>query len=750
MLTFKKAIYVAGTGTICTFFTHAVFAKGYDKSPLLPDDDRQIEVIEVYAQKRAQSIDDVSVAVSAIDDEAIERLHIKDTTQLANLVPNMKITNNAGEGTPPAFNIRGIGMIDYNTSTISPIAVYNDGVVGGSANNLSVNLFDMEQAEVLRGPQGTLFGRNTTGGAILLRSRLPETEEFSGYISASTAQHQHNSFDGALNIPLSNNTAIRFAANHEDYQFSTNNLMPEQPDGGLKQTNLRFIIKADHDNFSAMFKLHSENWSGKPKPIASNGILRVDGTGQCSPSQAGSNLCQDAFGRQVGGTDFWDVNADTGDREHDTDSWGAALTLSWQLDDHRTLNAITGYKDLERFHSWDSDGPGNLIEGSMGTDSQLMSQEINLAINKSRYYWQSGIFWVKEEILQDNSFDLFRDFRAVPELAANAAEYFYDNSLENESVALYSQIEYDLSDKYSVTFGLRYTDEKTTYVANADLDTAFGVVPDLWLVKGDVDDQEFSGKLGINYQANEHTLLYGHYTRGYKSGGYNAGYSTSPAQAENSTYAPETLDAYELGFKWQLWQTKANWHLAAFYYDYKDQQVFVNIPDSVVPYHLLKNAGDSTIYGLDSEISIYFTNNLMLQLNIGYLPKANIGEYQEGNLVVKDTRLPFASKWNIGGYLLHESELFGKEITSQLGFDYQSDFYFDQNENPYTQQEGYNVLYGRVSYQVHEQVLVSVWGKNLTATEYAELRFDSIAALAAVTELKGEDRQLGIDISYSF
>jgi len=103
-----------------------------------------IEVIEVYAQKRAQNINDVAIAITSIDGAVVDTYHLKDTTQLGALVPNLKITNNAGEGTPPAFNIRGVGMIDYNTSTISPIAVYSDGVVGGSANNLSVNLFDVD------------------------------------------------------------------------------------------------------------------------------------------------------------------------------------------------------------------------------------------------------------------------------------------------------------------------------------------------------------------------------------------------------------------------------------------------------------------------------------------------------------------------------------------------------------------------------------------------------------------------------
>ncbi len=711
--------------------------------------EENIEIIQVFAQKRAQDIRDVSVAVTVINNETINRLQVKDTTQLATFVPNVKMTNNAGEGTPPAFNIRGVGMIDYNTSTISPIAVYSDGVAGGSANNLSVNLFDVEQVEVLRGPQGTLFGRNTTGGAILLRSNQPE-DTFSGYFNASFATKDHQSINSAVNIPLTDNTAMRFAMNYEDYQFSTNNLMKTQGDGGLKQTNLRAIIKSEFKDITITAKVHSENWTGKPKPIASLGINKIDGSGLCTPSQAGSKICQDNLGGQVGGNDFWDVNADIADREHDTSSWGASLTLAWRLNNAITINAITAYNDLDRFHSWDSDGPGNLIEGSMATENSLFSQELSITIQGDDTYWVTGLYYVNEEIKQNNDIDLFRDFRAIDALAAIPAQFFYRNTLENTSLALYSQVDYTLNNTYTLTAGLRYTDEKTDYHTIADLDIVPAYIPELWNLAGQVSDGEFSGKLALNQKINSFTNVYYSYSRGYKSGGYNAGYTTSPAQAADSEYAPEILDAYEVGSRFQFWQQDANLNLAAFYYDYKDQQVFVNMTTGPAPYHVLKNAGNSTIYGFEAEFTITPTHNLQLNLNLGYLPKANMGNYQYDGVSVEDNRLPFASKWNASGYALYEISLWERSLISQLGFDYQSAFYFDQNENAYTEQDAFVTFYARMTLQFNEQLTFTLWGKNLSNTEYSELRFNSIAALGAITELKAESRQIGIEVAYSF
>jgi len=661
------------------------------------------------------------------------------------------VTNNAGEGTPPAFNIRGVGMIDYNTSTISPIAVYSDGIVSGSANSLSVNLFDIEHVEVLRGPQGTLFGRNTTGGAILLRSKQPE-QDFGGYINTSFAQHNSSSIEGAINIPVVENTALRLAFNHDNYDFSTNNLMENQPDGGLKQNNFRLTLKSEFDDVTLFAKIYQDEWSGKPKPIASLGINKVDGSGDCSPSQAGSSLCMNNFGVQVGGDDYWDVRADTADRKHDSESWGASLNLSWQLNSSMTVNSLTGYKALDRYHSWDSDGPHNLIEGDMGTGLTLFSQELNLVIEGKNSYWISGLFYLNETIDIDNSFDLFRDFRSSsdPDDWAYAAQFFYDNRIENTSVAAYSQLDYDLRDNWTLTAGLRFTDEITDYRANADLDVVAAFIPNMWDLTGEVDDNEYSGKLALVQKLADNSSIYYSFSRGYKSGGYNAGYSTTRTQAIDSTYAPEILNAYEIGSKLSLWENSGYLNLAAFYYDYQDQQIFVNVPDSSVPYHVLKNAGNSTIYGAEMELHWIPTNNLVVNFNLGYLPKADTGKYQQGEITVNQTRLPFSSKWSASGMVLHDMEVSGKLLTSQLGFDYQSDFFFDQNENPYTEQKDFIVWHARLSLELSEQFLLSVWGKNVTNTEHAELRFDSTAALGAITELKAEARQLGVELRYSF
>lgn len=722
----------------------------YSQEASTDKNEEDIENIVVYSQKRAQYLSDIAVTVSVFDGKFIEDRNLKDTTQLAALVPNVKFTNNAGEGTPPAFNIRGVGMLDYNTSTVSPIAVYSDDVVSGSANNLSANLFDLEQVEILRGPQGTLFGRNTTGGAVLLRSNMPG-QKFEGYIKGSLAEYNHRSIDAAVTIPTNEYFSHRIAYNFEDYDFSINNLHPGSPDGGLRQSNFRLISEYKKDNLNAIFKFQSENWKGAPKPVESAGILRDLATGErCSPGEAGDPDCFDSFGFSVPSNDYWDTIADTNDKKHDTDSWAASLKLVWQYSDELTFTSITARRDLERFHSFDSDGPGNFIEGSFDTVNDLMSQEFSVAYSKDKVYWVTGLYFLNEEIIQENDLDLFRDFRSIPGLEAVGAQFFYHNVLENDSKAIYSQLDYQLSPEYTLTAGLRFTDEETDYRAIGDLDTAAFFIPGLWDLEGTVDDNEISGKLSLVQKLSLDTTLYYSYSRGYKSGGYNGGFATSPDLAAAAEYRPETIDAFELGARMDWWDKKIRANFSTFYYDYNDRQVFINIGDDLAPVHVLKNAGSSSTFGLESELWFYSDSDLTFNLNIGFIPDADIGEFDDGVATVESARTPFTSEWNVGGNLFYEKGIGSGVLTAQLGFEYQSDFYFDQFENPYTEQKAFTLWHGRIAYVMDNNIELGIWGKNLFNEEYAELRFNSIAALNAVTELKGEQRQLGVEVTYSF
>jgi len=709
--------------------------------------DNSVENIVVYAQKRAQDIAEIAIPVTVVDGLTLRELQLKDTTQISSLIPNFKITNNAGEGTPPAFNIRGIGMIDYNTSSVSPVSVYADGVVGGSANNLSANLFDLEQIDVLRGPQGTLFGRNTTGGAVLMRSRMPEGE-FSGYLTAGVAQYSTSMVEGAVNIPTSANVNSRFAFNYDNYDFSTDNIFPGAPDGGMRQLNLRWITTAEFEDVRIMAKVHTDNWSGSPKPIESLGTINSQTGEACEPGELGDLKCVNIAGFNKGTDEFFDTFADTADKVHDTDAWGAAVRVEWDINDKMMLTSITGLRDLERLHTFDSDGPSELIEGTMDTENDLFTQEFNLSYQGEKSYWIAGIYYLSEDLKQLNSLDIFRELRNDPTFGAFAAETFYDTNIDTDAIALFGQVDYQLDDMLTITAGLRYTDETTEWQSIAALDTAAGFIPEFWNLSGEVEDDELSGKLSLVQKISNEVSFYYSYSRGYKSGGYNGAYVSTPEVAAASEYRPERVDAYEMGQRYVFMEGRARTDVSLFYYDFKDQQIFVAL-NSESPFGVLTNAGDSTIFGLESEFKYSDDKNWLFILNVGYIPEAETGNFERAGVVIQETRLPFTSEWNIGGRAQWQDQVGAGQLKAELGFDYQSEFFFDQNENPYTEQKGYSVWNGRIGYALPSGLSFGLWGKNLFNKEYAELRFDS-SAIQAVTELKGERRQIGVDVTYEF
>lgn len=714
-----------------------------------PEDD--IEVIQVHAQKRQQALLDVSNAVTVLSGEQLAQRVLKDTVDLSNLAPNLKASAVSGEGTTPSFSIRGIGMFDYNTSTVSPVAIYTDDVVGGGANFLATPLFDLAQVEILRGPQGTLFGRNSTAGAILLRTRQPEFEHSAAFAVGVGQQHRHLA-EMVVNAPLGEDTAVRLALQQQRYQYSMQNQFPLGQNGGMRQQHGRLSVLSRFDDWTLRLMWQQEYSRGAPKPIASAGIWQDVSQGiRCTPAQVGSTACTDNFGLRLPSDDYWTTIADTFDKRSQTRS--RSLSMVWQgpLRDGLEFKSVTAHKQLSRYHSWDSDGPGNFIEGYLGSENRFVSQEFSLQAALGAGYLTSGLFWLDEQLLQDNGIDLFRDFRAIAALQNIGVEFFYDNRLDNQSAAIYSQWEQPLNERWSLTLGLRYTKEDNDYDVAADLDTVAGRIPRLWQYQGTVADDDLSGKLALMQHITPQLRWYYSLTQGYKSGGYNAGYASSPAQAKDSTYEAERVTAFETGGHYLANDLALDW--ALFWYQYDDQQVFVNLGQGPAPYHVLKNAGDSDWYGAELELRWRFHPSWRLDWGLGVLPNARLGPYQNNNLLLPDKRIPFSSKWNSTAQLQYDFSLLGlADVQWQLGVQYQSDFYFDQYENPFTRQAGYQLWHSRIAFWpvAVRDLEIAIYGKNLGNTRYAELRFDSIAALGAVTELRGEARHIGIELRWQY
>ncbi|KID56790.1 TonB-dependent receptor [Pseudoalteromonas luteoviolacea] len=721
--------------------------------------DDSMEVIEVYAQKRKQNIEDVSVSISTIGANRIARQGIKDATELGHFVANLKVSQNAAEGTPPAINIRGVGLLDYNTANTSPVAMYVDGLSVGSANNQIANLFDIEQVEVLKGPQGTLFGRNSTGGALLVRTKRPDDGNY-GYVKLGAGTDDWYRAQGAYNATINDESAVRFAFNHTDYEYTSYNLLETSPEAGLTQSDLRLSYLGEWDKWSAFVKGYYGHWDGIVQPVGSIGVFKdpnPDSPVLCSPREAGSLGCVDNFGFNDGSDDFWAVRVNN-DSPHLSIYKGWGLELQWEVQEGSYLTYINGFNRLDRDHAFNCDGsPARLCEGELGLKSELVTNELRYQGQFDDDYWTVGLFHLEERIYQNNHNDILRDLRGVlaPELTTT---FFYDNEIVTKTIALFSQYEWRLSEQHMITFGARYSDESVKYDSISRLNFITtpgeldGTIIPFYTANGEVKDDRVSGKLAWNYSPNDDLLIYYSLANGTKSGGYNGGLLSSPEQAEFADYEPEELIAHEAGFK----LSNDDVYLlsgAIFYYDYKEQQVFMNQASSTPnapPLQLLENVGKSTIYGAELELEYLISNHLSSRLAIGYIPEANFEEFIDPvGVALTDNRLPFTSEWNIAAELAYTYPLYEGELSSVVGVDYQSEYYFDQNQNPYAMQSGYALWRANITYQ-YKQWQLGVWGKNLFDKEYSHLKFDLRSFLGMLEDFKGEGQRIGVDITYNF
>ncbi len=726
-----------------------------------------IEVIEINAQKRPQDIRDVTISVSTIDGENIKERRLKDTTALSSIAPNFKITQNAAEGTPPAVFIRGVGSVDYNTSTQSPVGVYLDGASGASANSQLINLFDVESVEVLRGPQGTLFGRNSTGGAILIASKSAQFEN-SGYLNLGYGQRNHLSVEGALNRKLNDQVAARLAFSHQDYEYSTNNLWPTAPQANMRQSNVRLSLLGKWDKLKLDTKMYTGKWRGVVNPGGNIGVIKsfdpATGAPQafCDAKQAGTTACTDAFGFNVGSNDFYNVNVNndiSNNSPHISDTTGININAEYQINQDSYLVSISNYSELERKHYYNSDSsPARLGEGNQDVYTDTFSQEFRLHQQIGKLYLTTGLYFLKEDIVQDTHFDLFRDFRAIEGLLSNSSMFFYDNTIDIQASAVFAHGEYTLTDSSTLTLGLRYDDESTDYraVGNVNIATFAGdqlglTVPG-WDISGKVEDNNLSGKLAFQHKFSPQHSAFISYSKGYKSGGYNGALIISQEEAINNDYGPETLNAYEIGLHSQL-APNIRLYNAAFYYDYQNQQVFMNqsaVTPGAPPLQLITNVGESTIYGAEIDLDAQITSALATRVSVGYVPEAKLAFFvdAQGN-EVNDNRLPFTSKWNISAHTNYVIPLANSQLNLQINADYQSRFYFDQNQSEYAQQDGYVLVNGSLAWEMRDWT-ASLWVKNLTNEKYSHLKFDLINLYGMLQDFKGEARQIGFAVNWDF
>jgi len=572
-----------------------------------------LEEIVTYAERRSSDVQDVPVAVSTFSSDEIDRRQITGTLDLIQNVPNMSGSHNVSLGGSNSYFLRGIGNAESIATFDVPIGTYIDEIYISRQNQNQVNLIDIDRLEVLRGPQGTLFGRNTTGGAVVVVSQKP-TDEFSATVEGSIGSYERYTLKGAVNLPVSDRLLTQFSVYGIDEDGWMDSVTTGETYNGEEAAGaraaMRFIpsdtltwdLSVQYSDTEVQAIGVAASPVGSQTPITGDFTKNFTALGDCN------GPVSDAEGTTVPVCSF-----------NKMESLLVASNVEWETDLF-TLNFITGYYDLEQNFSADfldnspdlPFGPafGNTYIIANNGEHDQISQEIKISgdLSDGSIRYVGGVFYMDE----DNTTNFTDWVGTKPGLAPFNIRTPLKNS--TESMAVYAQFDVDVTEKLTLLAGGRWTDEDKDFSINGSL--GFVPVTDADVVAAgiplDQSETEFTYKVGGNYQFNDDVMGYLTYATGFKSGGWNARGSSVNALA---AFGPEDVSSIEAGLRAEWFDNRLRTNITAFQAKYDDIQI-ATVEGALF---ITTNAGDSKIDGLELEITGAATDNLTLYGNVGWM-----------------------------------------------------------------------------------------------------------------------------------
>jgi len=731
----------------------------------------ELEEVVVTAQKRTESIQDVPVSITALSAKQLAEARIDDASALTAYVPNLQVSAPLGSSTP-VFSLRGVSMSDYSLNQASPVASYVDEVYKGNIALFGVQLYDLERVEVLRGPQGTLYGKNSTGGAINFVTRHPDFDT-DGYVKVGVGNYNRTEAQGAFGGALvEDRLAGRIAFTYAKADGWFENLYPGGRDlEGVDEYGVRasLLYKAT-ENLNVTLRLATS----EQNPINYGAYTRP---GESGVGGGVYSLFFDPVANP--NTDYFRTGLDERQIESNfnpkrliaTDS--AALTLDWELSDNYALTSITSWDEGEMLSPEDGDGsPLKVLEADyLAPESKQLTQDLRITSSlDGRFNFIAGVYLANEKLTNATNLRFFNDI----DVNFDGALDFLDcvdglplgceigNSFEQErnTWALYFDSSYELTDSLKLRVGLRQTNDKAEIRDyNSQLRGSDGVVL-ANLIPGDPDDvdatmakevsdDELTGKLGLDYTTENGTLLYASYSHGYRAGAFN---SQAFFQPEELTIAgPEKLDAYEVGVKGQFAGGRVQLGGAAFIYKYKDQQFQDSVTVNGVPVIGLQNTDQSTIKGLELELLAKPIDRLTVTAGLGLL-NAKVDEDVLQGVDVSGNDLPLAPELTGTLAIVWEAPL-NDALNLALRADgaYTAKQYFDLFNTERIANDAYTLLNARVAIRSADNHWeVAAWGRNLTDELYYTYGLDAMDSLGLDYFHLGAPRTYGVEASWRF
>ena len=617
------ARHLLAIAVVLSLPAHVVFAQdAATAAPSVPAaaDAKTLDVLVVTAQRRVEKAKDVPMALTTVD---AEKLHVLgsgggDVRFLSGRLPSLNIESSFGRAFP-RFYIRGLGNTDFDLNASQPVSLVYDDIVLENPLLKGFPVFDIENVELLRGPQGTLFGRNTPAGVVKFESKKP-SRELEGYGQVAYGSFGTTNVEGAVGGPLGADWSARASMmfqRRDEWVDNTNPNARTNPKlEGYDESAARLQLRYDgSDTFGALFNVHARHLNGTARVFRANLFNK------------GSNDLVAGFDPEKTATD--------GRNQQQLDTFGASARLRWDLANDLSLYSITGYESADAYSRGDIDGgvgavfappsgPGFIPFAAESADGlpehRQLTQELRLESNyDAPLNWQAGLFYFDEDITVDSfSYDT---------LFGNGAQAGHAQQVQsNKAWAAFGSLGYDVTDDFTVRGGLRYTRDRKDFSASVLESAPFGApVSGPFLVNTDAND--VSWDLSGVYAATPDVNVYARVAKGFRAPSIQ-GRLLFQNPPQPSVADAEDVISYEAGVKADLWQKRARLGVAVFHYNVDNQQL--NAVGGGANQTILLNADKVVGQGFEVDFDAYLTDHLMLTFGASY----NDTEIQDADLAV--------------------------------------------------------------------------------------------------------------------
>ena len=735
---------------------------------------QQVGDIVVTAQKRQDTVNNVSTAIRAFSGQELKELGVNAPIDLGKQVSGLLAKNSGNGASQVEFYLRGVGLADFTSTTNPSVGIYVDEVSKPAPEMANFGLFDMERVEVLKGPQGTLYGRNSTAGAVNFIVQRP-VDHFEGYVRLGYSSFDDKHYEAVVNAPITSTLfgRISFAGDQAPHHGYFTNLSNGDHLGYRNENAVRGqLLWKPGSHFQARLTLNYGRGKDDTAQLAHVGTQSATNRSQfCAPVLAGrrdEGPCVDNAGYAsptnqpyVGATDFPN-NLRLRDRN-------ANLNLNYDFG-RASLTSITAYQKFNRVQNQDLDA-GPLVEANNPNRDQInaFSQEVRLTSDKSwGFDWIVGAYYSYDRVQFAQQIDL-SDSIGFP--TSNFADQ------RTRSQAVFATVTVPLIPKVDVVGGIRYTHESRSWHGGSfigsfdNIDQAYAsgapVLSALPLPAGDpriggpfdfpdrVHANKVNFKAQLEYRPIANWLFYGGVSNGFRSGGFSSAIIFS--QDAMKPYKPETLTDYEVGSKLRLLDGKLQFNNAAFYYNYKGYQA--NFTAQGAANSALQNIGNVHIYGGEFDITARPVSPLTLRAGVTYLHarivSSNVVLIPYSGTVattITGNSLPNAPKFSGNALARYDLPLNDTLKTSfQLDATFFTSHFLEPNNRAVLKQSGYALVNGRIALSGRDSRWeVAVWVKNIADKRYKSAAYDLSSAFGFDLLTYGAPRTAGGELTYKF